>query len=123
MKSWEQGCTESASATFSYNSSVRRDGSVTYGGYSESIIASHKFVLTRPYGLAPVDVAPLLCAGITTWSPLHRWNIGKGSKVAVFRLGGLGHMALKLSKVQGAGVTLFTQSAGKENDVFHPLRP
>jgi len=116
LKGWEQDCVEGA--TFSYNSVDRHDGSVTYGGYSESIVVSDKFVLSLPDGLDPAGAAPLLCAGITTWSPLHRWNVGKGSKVAVIGLGGLGHMALKLAKALGADVSLFTRSPGKEKDAF-----
>jgi uncharacterized zinc-type alcohol dehydrogenase-like protein len=88
----------------------------TYGGYSEKIVVTEKFVLKIPDGLDLKGAAPLLCAGITTWSPLRRWKIGKGSKVGVIGLGGLGHMALKLAKALGADVTLFTRSAGKEND-------
>jgi uncharacterized zinc-type alcohol dehydrogenase-like protein len=90
----------------------------TYGGYSEKIVVSDKFVLKVPDGLDLAGAAPLLCAGITTWSPLHHWKIGKGSKVAVVGLGGLGHMALKLARALGAHVSLFTRSPGKEQDAF-----
>ena len=83
----------------------------TYGGYSEKIVVSDKFVLKVPDGLDPKGAAPLLCAGITTWSPLRHWKVEKGSKVAVVGLGGLGHMALKLANALGADVTLFTRSA------------
>ncbi|NTI44752.1 NAD(P)-dependent alcohol dehydrogenase [Rhizobium rhizogenes] len=116
LKGWEQDCVEGA--TFTYNSIDRRDGSVTLGGYSDSITVRDKFVLQLPEGLDPAGAAPLLCAGITTWSPLHRWKVGENSKVAVIGLGGLGHMALKLAKALGADVTLFTRSAGKEEDAF-----
>ncbi|MBB6367466.1 putative zinc-type alcohol dehydrogenase-like protein [Xanthomonas sacchari] len=116
LKGWEQDCVEGA--TFTYNSVDRHDGSTTYGGYSESIVVSEAFVLSLPDGLDPAGAAPLLCAGITTWSPLQRWNVGKGSKVAVIGLGGLGHMALKLAKALGADVSLFTRSPGKEKDAF-----
>ena len=88
----------------------------TFGGYSEKIVVSDKFVLKIPDGLDLKGAAPLLCAGITTWSPLRHWKAGKGSKVAVIGLGGLGHMALKLAKALGAHVTLFTRSPGKEAD-------
>ena len=108
----EQYCEEGA--TFTYNSTDRHDGSPTHGGYSERIVTSEKFVLHIPDGLDPKTAAPLLCAGITTWSPLRHWNIGKGSKVAVVGLGGLGHMGLKFAKALGAEVTLFTRSPGKE---------
>ena len=113
-KGWEQYC-ESGS-TFTYNSADRQDASPTYGGYSEAIVVSQNFVLSIPEGLDPAGAAPLLCAGITTFSPLRHWNVGPGSKVAVIGLGGLGHMALKLAKAMGAEVTLFTRSAGKEDD-------
>ncbi len=116
LKGWEQDCVEGP--TFTYASSDRQDGTPTYGGYSDSIVVRDKFVLSLPDGLDPAGAAPLLCAGITTWSPLHRWNVGKESKVAVIGLGGLGHMALKLAKALGADVTLFTRSAGKEEDAF-----
>ncbi|MBX5181479.1 MULTISPECIES: NAD(P)-dependent alcohol dehydrogenase [unclassified Rhizobium] len=116
LKGWEQDCVEGS--TYTYNSADRQDGSVTYGGYSNSVVVRDKFVLSMPDGLDPAGAAPLLCAGITTWSPLHRWNVGKDSKVAVIGLGGLGHMALKLAKALGADVTLFTRSAGKEEDAF-----
>ncbi|EIL86820.1 NAD(P)-dependent alcohol dehydrogenase [Rhodanobacter sp. 115] len=108
----EQYCEEGA--TFTYNSTDRHDGSPTHGGYSERIVTAEKFVLRIPDGLDPKAAAPLLCAGITTWSPLRHWNIGKGSKVAVVGLGGLGHMGLKFAKALGAEVTLFTRSPGKE---------
>ncbi|MBB4238432.1 NAD(P)-dependent alcohol dehydrogenase [Rhizobium esperanzae] len=116
LKGWEQECVESP--TFTYNGNDRQDGDITYGGYSDSVVVRDKFVLSLPDGLDPAGAAPLLCAGITTWSPLHRWNVGKDSKVAVIGLGGLGHMALKLAKALGADVTLFTRSAGKEQDAF-----
>jgi uncharacterized zinc-type alcohol dehydrogenase-like protein len=108
----EQYCKETP--TFTYNSIDRRDGMPTFGGYSERIVVSDKFVLRVPDGLDPASAAPLLCAGITTWSPLRHWHIGKDHKVAVIGLGGLGHMGLKFAKALGADVTLFTRSPGKE---------
>jgi uncharacterized zinc-type alcohol dehydrogenase-like protein len=102
--------------TLTYNSIDPHDGMPTYGGYSERIVVTEKFVLKMPDGLDLAGAAPLLCAGITTWSPLRHWKIGAGSKVAVVGLGGLGHMTLKLAKALGAGVTLFTRSPGKEDD-------
>jgi len=116
LKGWEQDCVEGA--TFTYGSTDKRDGTPTFGGYSNAIVVTEKFVLALPDGLDPAGAAPLLCAGITTWSPLHRWNVGEGSTVAVIGLGGLGHMALKLAKALGADVTLFTRSSGKEEDAF-----
>jgi alcohol dehydrogenase (NADP+) len=92
------------------------DGMPTFGGYSERIVVSDKFVVKVSENLDLAGAAPLLCAGITTWSPLRHWKVGPGSKVAVVGLGGLGHMALKLAKAMGAEVTLFTRSAGKEDD-------
>jgi uncharacterized zinc-type alcohol dehydrogenase-like protein len=88
----------------------------TYGGYSESVVVDEHFVLHVPENLDPAAVAPLLCAGITTWSPLKHWNVNENSKVAVVGLGGLGHMAIKLAKGLGANVSLFSRSAGKTED-------
>jgi len=102
--------------TLTYNDVDRRDQMRTFGGYSERIVVSDKFVLKVPAGLDPKGGAPLMCAGVTTWSPLRHWRAGKGSNVAVIGLGGLGHMALKLAKGLGANVTLFTRSPGKEPD-------
>jgi alcohol dehydrogenase (NADP+) len=116
LKGWEQDCVEGS--TFTYNGVDRHDGTITYGGYSDSIVVRDQFVLSIPDGLDPAGAAPLLCAGITTWSPLHRWGVNKDSKVAVVGLGGLGHMALKLAKALGADVTLFTRSSGKEGDAI-----
>lgn len=110
----EQYCEEGCVQT--YNGVDRHDGQPTYGGYSQAIVTSEAFVLRVPQGLALESAAPLLCAGITTWSPLRHWNVGEGSKVAVIGLGGLGHMALKLARALGAEVTLFTRSPGKEED-------
>ncbi len=110
----EQYCAEMP--TFTYNSKDRQDGRMTYGGYSERIVVSDKFVLRIPEALDPKSAAPLLCAGITTWSPLRHWNIGRNSRVAVVGLGGLGHMGLKFAKALGADVTLFTRSPGKESE-------
>ncbi|WP_319804733.1 NAD(P)-dependent alcohol dehydrogenase [Entomomonas sp. E2T0] len=110
----EQYCEEGN--TLTYNSFDRHDHMPTYGGYSEKIVVSDKFVLKVPEGIDLAGAAPLLCAGITTWSPLRHWQVKKGSRVAVVGLGGLGHMALKLAKGLGANVTLFTRSPGKEED-------
>ncbi|MEI6221394.1 MAG: NAD(P)-dependent alcohol dehydrogenase [bacterium] len=112
----EQYCHQAATPT--YNGTDRHDGMPTYGGYSEKIIVSDKFVVKVPDNLELNAVAPLLCAGITTWSPLRHWKVGKGSNVAVIGLGGLGHMALKLAKALGASVSLFTRSSGKEQDAL-----
>ena len=110
----EQYC--EAFPTLTYNGVDRHDQKPTYGGYSQRIVVSEKFVLRVPEGLDLAGAAPLLCAGITTWSPLRHWRVGKGSRVAVVGLGGLGHMALKLARSLGAEVTLFTRSRDKEAD-------
>ncbi len=112
----EQYCEEGMTQT--YNTPDRRDGLMTYGGYSERIIVTENFVLRVPENLDTKAVAPLLCAGITVWSPLRHWNISKGSKVAVVGLGGLGHMAIKLAKALGAEVTLFSRSPNKAADAY-----
>src|SRR4249919_3948596 len=112
----EQYCEQGS--TLTYNSVDKRDGLPTYGGYSQRIVVNEKFVLRIPDGLDLAGAAPLLCAGITTWSPLQHWKVGPGSKVAVIGLGGLGHMALKLANALGAEVTLFTRSPGKETDAL-----
>jgi alcohol dehydrogenase (NADP+) len=102
--------------TFTYNSKDRIDKITTFGGYSEKIIVPQNFVLRIPDGLDLKGAAPLLCAGITTWSPLRHWNVEEGTNVGIVGLGGLGHMAIKLAKALGANVTLFSRSPGKEQD-------
>jgi uncharacterized zinc-type alcohol dehydrogenase-like protein len=89
---------------------------VTYGGYSESIVVDERFVLRLPTNLDPAGVAPLLCAGITTYSPIRRWGNLEGKKVGVVGLGGLGHMGVKFAKAFGARVAVFTTSPGKADD-------
>jgi uncharacterized zinc-type alcohol dehydrogenase-like protein len=113
-KGEEQYCKEGS--TFTYGGQDRHDHTPTQGGYSDQIVVSDRFVLKVPDGLDLKGAAPLLCAGITTWSPLRHWKVGPGSQVAVVGLGGLGHMGLKLAKALGAEVTLFTRSKGKEAD-------
>ena len=110
----EQACHEGP--TFTYGFVDRHDGKPTYGGYSERIVVSDKFVLRVPDGLDPAATAPLLCAGVTTWSPLRQWKVRAGGRVGIIGLGGLGHMAIKLSKALGAEVTLFTRSPDKAAD-------
>lgn len=110
----EQYCQNGATYTYNHNDPI--DGTRTYGGYSEKIVVAEDFVLSVPDALDLAAAAPLLCAGITTYSPLRHWQVAKGSKVAVVGLGGLGHMALKLAKAMGAEVTLFSRSPGKEAD-------
>lgn len=110
----EQFCKEGA--TFTYNSPEKVIGGMTFGGYSESIVVDEAFLLHLPENLDPAAAAPLLCAGITTWSPLRRWKVSKGQKVGVVGLGGLGHMAVKFARALGAHVVLFTTSPGKGAD-------
>jgi alcohol dehydrogenase (NADP+) len=109
----EQYCT--TGTTYTYNSRDTR-GAPTYGGYAKSIVVDEAFVLTIPANLDPAAVAPLLCAGITTYSPLRHWNVTAGQKVGVIGLGGLGHMALKFASAFGAHVVQFTTSANKVAD-------
>lgn len=110
----EQYCLNGFTGT--YNSPDKHLHLQTYGGYSEKVVVDEHFVLKVPANLNLAAVAPLLCAGITTWSPLRHWNVGKGSKVAVVGLGGLGHMAIKLAKGLGSEVTLFSRTPGKTQD-------
>lgn len=110
----EQYCLNGFTGT--YNGKDQHLGGHTFGGYSQKVVVDEHFVLSVPENLDPAAVAPLLCAGITTWSPLRHWNAGPGSKVAVVGLGGLGHMAIKLAKGLGAEVTLFTRTAEKTED-------
>ncbi|HEU0065319.1 MAG TPA: NAD(P)-dependent alcohol dehydrogenase, partial [Flavisolibacter sp.] len=91
-------------------------GTQTYGGYSESIVVDEAFVLRVPENLDLAATAPLLCAGITTYSPLKHWNVGPGKKVGIVGIGGLGHMAVKLAKAMGAEVIVFTTSPSKVDD-------
>jgi len=103
--------------TMTYNSEDKKGPEpVTYGGYSTSITTDEAFVLKMPDNLDPAGAAPLLCAGITTYSPLRHWGVGKGSRVGVVGLGGLGHCAVKLAHAMGAEVTMFTTSPGKAED-------
>jgi alcohol dehydrogenase (NADP+) len=99
--------------TLTYNGKDRQTGEITFGGYSSHIVVRDEFVLRMPDGLDPARAAPLLCAGITTYSPLRHWQVGPGSKVAVAGLGGLGHMGVKLANAMGAEVTVLTRSAAK----------
>jgi alcohol dehydrogenase (NADP+) len=109
----EQYC---AGSVGTYGGRDRHDGSPTHGGYSRSIIVREAFVLRVPEGMDLARAAPLLCAGITTYSPLRHWKVGPGSKVAVVGLGGLGHMGVKLAVGLGAEVTMITTSPAKAAD-------
>jgi alcohol dehydrogenase (NADP+) len=101
-----------------YNGEEMHTGGMTYGGYSSNIVVTEKFVLRVPDKLDPAATAPLLCAGITTYSPLKHWKVGKGHKVGIVGLGGLGHMGVKLARAMGAHVVLFTTSANKREDAL-----
>jgi alcohol dehydrogenase (NADP+) len=102
--------------TLTFNSPDKHVGGVTYGGYSESIVVDEHFVLRVPTNLDLAGVAPLLCAGITTYSPIHGWGDINGKKVGVVGLGGLGHMGVKFARAFGAHVVVFTTSPGKKED-------
>ncbi|SPB15320.1 zinc-binding dehydrogenase [Caballeronia novacaledonica] len=112
----EQFCDGPEGFTQTYNSPDRKSGGVTFGGYSTSIVVDEAFTLSIPANLELAAVAPLLCAGITTYSPLRHWNVQKGHKVGIVGLGGLGHMGVKLAAAMGAHVVLFTTSPGKIED-------
>ncbi|MEW2270772.1 NAD(P)-dependent alcohol dehydrogenase [Streptomyces griseofuscus] len=101
--------------TWTYND-TGRDGTPTYGGYSENVVVDENYVVRIPEGLSLDVAAPLLCAGITTYSPLKHWNVGPGKKVAVVGLGGLGHMGVKIAHALGAEVTVLSQSLRKKDD-------
>ncbi len=107
----EQYCSEGMTGT--YNGKDRYDGSITLGGYSERILVSERFVVSIPAKLDPATAAPILCAGITTYSPLRHFGVKAGDKVGVLGMGGLGHMGVKFAKALGAEVTLFTRSEAK----------
>lgn len=110
----EQYCL--SSATFTYNGEDKVLGGPTFGGYSTAIVVDEAFVLRVPEKLDPAAAAPLLCAGITTYSPLRHWKVGAGQKVGIVGLGGLGHMGLKFAHAFGAHVVLFTTSPSKVED-------
>ncbi len=109
----EQFC---AHGIMTYNSPDQHTGKVTYGGYSDSIVVKDHFVLRVPSNLDLAGTAPLLCAGITTYSPLRHWGVTKGKKVGIVGLGGLGHMGVKISHALGAHTVVFTTSPGKVED-------
>lgn len=102
--------------TVTYNAQDRIDGTPTYGGYSKHIVVREDFVLRLPDGLDPVRAAPLLCAGITVYSPLRTWNVGPGSRVGVIGIGGLGHLAVRLAAGLGATVTVITRTEAKARE-------
>lgn len=110
----QQFCDEGA--TYSFNSPDKHLGVATYGGFSESIVTNEQYVLHVPATLELASAAPLLCAGITVYSPLKHWQAGPGKKVGILGIGGLGHLAIKIAKAMGAHVVVFTTSESKVND-------
>jgi len=112
---FEQFC---PNVVFTFNGPDKHLGGVTYGGYSESIVVDERFMLRPPSNLNLAGVAPLLCAGITTYSPMRHWNVGKGKKIGVVGLGGLGHMAVKFARALGSHVIVFTTSPNKKEDAL-----
>ncbi|GHK00673.1 NAD(P)-dependent alcohol dehydrogenase [Streptomyces sp. NPDC003753] len=113
LRGEEQYCLKGMVGTYN---ALDKDGEPTYGGYSEKIVVDENYVVRIPDGLSLDVAAPLLCAGITTYSPLAHWNAGPGKKVAVVGLGGLGHMAVKIAHAMGAEVTVLSQSLRKKDD-------
>lgn len=113
----EQYCLEGF--TMTYGSPDRQDGTTTQGGYSDKIVVSERFVLHMPEGIDLKSAAPILCAGITTYSPLKHHGVKAGHKIGVIGMGGLGHMGVKLAKALGAEVTLFTRSESKVAEAKH----
>ncbi|SHI02140.1 NAD(P)-dependent alcohol dehydrogenase [Streptomyces sp. 3214.6] len=109
----EQYCTGGSVGTYN---AVGKDGEPTYGGYSQKIVVDENYVVRIPDGLSLDVAAPLLCAGITTYSPLKHWNAGPGKKVAILGMGGLGHMGVKIAHALGAEVTVLSQSLRKQED-------
>jgi uncharacterized zinc-type alcohol dehydrogenase-like protein len=112
---FEQFC---PNMTLTYNFPDKHTGGVTYGGYSDSIVVDQRFVLKVPANLDLAGAAPLLCAGITTYSPMHHWGVTKGKKVGIVGLGGLGHMGVKFAHALGAHTVLFTTSPNKKEDAL-----
>ncbi len=113
LDGFEQHCTRGAVMTYN---GLGYDGEPTLGGYSQSLVVSERFACPIPEGISLAEAAPLLCAGITTYSPLRRWGVGPGSKVAVIGMGGLGHMGVKIAHAMGAEVTVLSRSLAKADD-------
>ncbi|QNA91675.1 MULTISPECIES: NAD(P)-dependent alcohol dehydrogenase [unclassified Microbacterium] len=113
LRGQEQFCRQGAVGTYG---AVDRDGSITQGGYSEQVVVTEAFVLRIPDALPLDAAAPLLCAGITTYSPLRHWRVGPGTRVAVVGLGGLGHMGVQIAHALGAEVTVLSQTLSKKDD-------
>ena len=114
----EQYCEGPVGATMTYNGPMKPDGTNTFGGYSDKIVVDERFVYKIPENLDVKAVAPLLCAGLTTYSPLKHWKVGAGQKVGIIGFGGLGHLGVKLAVALGADVTVFSTTQEKEADAF-----
>jgi uncharacterized zinc-type alcohol dehydrogenase-like protein len=114
LEGWEVFCRKGCVQT--YNSPDYHDGTISKGGYTDHVVVRDHFVLKVPEGMDVSRVAPLLCAGITTYSPLRQYKVGQGSKMAVVGLGGLGHMGVKLGAAMGANVTMITTTPSKGQD-------
>ena len=114
----EQYCEGPVGATMTYNGPMKPDGTNTFGGYSDKIVVPEHFVFKVPESLDVKRVAPLLCAGLTTYSPLKHWKVGAGQKIGVIGFGGLGHMGVKLAAAMGADVTVFSTSKEKKEDAM-----
>ena len=112
----EQYCEGPVGFTLTYNGPAKPDGTNTFGGYSDKIVVTEHFILKVPENLDVKAVAPILCAGVTTYSPLKHWKVEAGQKVGIAGLGGLGHMAVKIAAAMGADVTVFSTSEEKESD-------
>ena len=115
MDGLEQYCEQGCIATYGAKD-IRHDNSITYGGYSQQIVVDKKFILRIPTNIDTKKVAPLLCAGITTWSPLQHWGVGKGDMIGIIGLGGLGHMGIKFAHAMGCKVVMITTSEQKAKD-------
>ncbi|WP_291197679.1 NAD(P)-dependent alcohol dehydrogenase [Hyphomonas sp.] len=111
----EQYCSGPKSCTLTYNGPKIPDGTNTYGGYATGITVREEFVLNIPDAISPAEAAPILCAGVTTYSPMKHWNLQKGQSLGVAGIGGLGHMAVQIGKALGASVTALTTSADKSD--------
>ena len=114
----EQFCTGPKSCTLTYNGTKAPDGSNTYGGYSTDMIVREEFMLKVPKDLEPEYAGPIMCAGITVYSPMKNWNLKEGQSLGVVGVGGLGHMAIKIGKALGAKVTAFTRSENKKEEIL-----
>ena len=115
----ENYCDQGFLGTYNGNVRTPNEENLTYGGYSDTIVVREDFVLRIPLNLELAAAAPLLCAGVTTFSPMRHWNVGKGTKVGIVGLGGLGHIATKLAVALGAEVTVITTSPEKKEDAIH----